>query len=333
VKHFVALLALLLLAPCAAGTDLGPGNEAVAARYEAWVAKGARTQPPPVPKEGETPARRVMVTGFGLFSGVTFNVSGMVVESMANPEFWPAEMDLRKAATPPKEGSLRRGVLKEDDGGARVWQRTLVIDGRRFEVAFLLLDVLWDLAPAIVLHEARTFRPDFVLMTGRGGREAVLEGGSRNRATPHPGFRADGAPDEKNRPRGKTVLDPALEGVESDVAATWDNVALAAAVTPLVREIDERFEVLAPAGGRAENDYICNNVTNVVLHALKGVEVPLAGDRIRLRADLPGVEAGFFHYPAGAKDDPAEAQAWARVLATILRELARTAVAPSAPAR
>jgi hypothetical protein len=260
-----------------------------------------------------------MITGFGLFSGVEFNISGVVVESMAREAFWPAAVDLAApVGEPPAAAAVGAGRLTERDGGARVWQRALRIDGEEYEVAFLLLDVLWDLAPALVLHEAETFRPDLLLLTGRGGDALVFEGGSVNKAIPHPGFASDGAPDRRNLPRSTTLLPPDLPGVRADIRATWDGPRLAAAARAFVDAIDPRIEVRAPAGGREENAYICNNLAGVVLHALGGVEVPLAGGAIRLRSTLRDAKAGFLHYPASAGNGPAEVRGWTRVLARVV---------------
>lgn len=310
---------LLLPAVPALGTDLGKeGNVDVARRFGAWCKGSAHLRAPEPVKEGETAPRRVMITGFGLFSGVEFNISGVVVESMADAKFWPGSVQLDDDLAPAPDAIASPGVLQRSDGGARVWQRTLTIDGSRYEVGFLLLDVLWDLGAAIVLHEATRFQPDLILMTGRGGSEAVLEGGSVNHAVLAPGFRADGKQDPNNRPTTAFVLDPSLTGVKRDIAATWDNARLAEAIRPLLPSIAPDIPLLAPPAGRADNAYICNNITNVVLHGLEGVNVALAGGSIYVRTDLQHTKAGFFHYPASAKREPAEVFHWARVMATII---------------
>lgn len=321
-----ALLLALLLSPgpddVARATDLGRGNEQVKRAYEAYVKGGPRL-------EASEASRRVLITGFGLFSGVEFNISGVVLQSMADPTFWPTEAKLDALPKPPAK-AVGAGTLTAKDGGARAWQRTLVIDGRTYEVAFLLVDVLWDLGAAITLFEAEHFEPHLIVMTGRGGKAAVFERGALNRAAPYTGFRHDGRPDPTNKPVAQSVLDPQHPGVEQAIAMSWDNERLAAAARPIVASMRAGYEVVAAPAARPDNTYICNNISCVVLHGLQGRKVALAGGAIELEvAGLAETAAGFFHYPARATREPAEVQAWARMLATVVK----THFAAKAPAR
>ncbi len=295
-------------APYARTTDLGDGNDDVAKMFESYKKGGPRT------KKSDA-KRRVMMTGFGLFSGVDYNISGVVVESMASEDFWPTEILATAMYAPPKQENVGKGVLKKKDGGARVWQRTLKVAGEEYEVAFLLLDVLWDLGPAITLYEAQHFQPHLIIMTGRGGKRAVFEGGAVNNATKHPGFRYDGKADGKNRPVRSFVLDPELTGIEAAIATTWDNQKLADMAREQIQAIgDAKFEVVAPAKARPENNYICNNITAAVMHGLKGVDVELAGGKIKLKdVKLPDTRGGFFHYPAAATNKAWHVWQWCSV--------------------
>lgn len=312
----LALLLLLLLpAPLADATDLGPGNQALAKRFEAYKKGGHRSKK-------STARHRVMITGFGLFSGVDYNISGVVVDSMANEKFWPKLHGATVQYAPPKASEVGSGKLSERDGGARVRQRLLTINDLEVEVCFLVLDVLWDLGAAITLYEAQNFRPQLIIMTGRGGRTAVFESGALNRAAGHPGFRASGDPDRRNQPVTPYVLDPSHEGIESAIAMPWDNEALAKMAREVLAGLDPPHEVVAAPAARKGNTYICNNISAVVLHALKGVEVRLAGGHIKLRSDLEGVKGGFLHYPAKATNRPVEVWRWCEVLAGVItREL------------
>ena len=312
---FAALLALPLCAGSAIdanATDLGEGNRAMKTRFDAWKERGPKS------KASDAP-RRVMVTGFGLFSGVDYNISGVTVASMADPAFWPATVSL---ADLPEAGAehVASGKLVDADLGAKHWQRSLEIDGVTYEVCFLVLDVLWDLGAAIVLEEARRFQPHLIVMTGRGGRRTVFESGAVNSATGYSGFRYDGAPDRENVPATPHVIDPALPGVEAAIPMTWDAPRLAAAAKPIIEAMGRGHEVYAAPRARPENNYICNNISCAVLHGIARKDVALAGGEIRIEdIALPDTAAGFLHLPAAAQNTPAEVQAWCHVLARVMK--------------
>lgn len=291
-------------------TDLGEGNDAVARTFAAWKKTGPRLQP-------SDADRKVMITGFGLFSGIDYNISGVVVESLADVRFWPQTTKLEALETPPAS-VIAAGKLTASDGGAKAWQRRLVIDGETYEVGILLLDVLWDQAAAITLYEARAFQPDLIVMTGRGGAKAVFEAGALNRAVSAPGFRADGAREETNLPKHVHVFDPEADGVETEIAMPWDNKRLAKLAKPIVDSIGRGYEVFAPQAARKDNTYICNNISCAVLHGVKHDEVHLAGGKVKIeKLGLSDATAGFFHYPAKATNAPKEVFAWARMLMAV----------------
>lgn len=308
---FVLVLALLPLPAFA--TDLGDGNVEVGKTFAKWVEGGPRLK-------ASDCERRVLISGFGLFSGVDYNISGVVVESMANEAFWPKGVRLDEAMKTPAKSKVKSGLLTEKDGGAKVWQRTLVIDGETYEVGFLLLDVLWDLGAAITLYEAKTFKPHLIVMTGRGGQKAIFEKGALNQAAGYPGFRSDGAQDPKNTPVTPNVLDPKLDGIEAAIGMTWDNTKLADAARPVVDSMKKGYAVMAADAARPRNTYICNNISCAVLHGIKRDAISLAGGKIKITGvDLSDTTAGFFHYPAASTNEPAEVLTWARMLATVVK--------------
>lgn len=305
-------------------SDLGEqGNIFVAKQFETY-----RRLHPDGACHAQGAGKRVLVTGYGLFSGVPYNISGTVVRSMADPAFWPEQIGLDApsgaAWAPP-----RTGLVSSSDAGAVAFNRSLVVDGERYEACFLVLDVVWDLAGAIVVHEESRFKPRLVLMTGRGGDQASFEAGALNRASPYPGYDADGRPlGSINTPESKWVLPD--DAVDAALAMTWDPGELAAAAGPRTELLG--YPSIGQRAARPDNNYLCNDVSYVALHASQNRATSLAGGRVSLDSpDLPREPVvGFFHFPAAdaAHPDPAAYRqgifAWAKVLAQTIELSARS---------
>ncbi len=266
---------------------------------------------------------RAIVSGFGLFSGNSFNISGVVVESLANKAIFPDEMEtsvqsLRAAPL----GAVEDGKLPFYGSEAQTWNRTLVIDGKPFDVCFIHVDVMWDLAAAIVIHEMFEFRPAVVLMSGFAAGQIVrVEKGSHNNAGRSPAYNRDGSAARAVAPRERYLLPPNAPGVQNMINMTWDNKSIATHISPLVKEIWNKFEVKPTEKINENDDYICNNTSYVVLHAAKGVEVELAGGKVRLKASGPlPAKIGFLHLPT-SNNDSKSVQGWGRVFAKIIVSL------------
>jgi hypothetical protein len=276
-------------------TELGrDGNEAVAARFARYVAK-PRSAPPPAA------GRRVLVSGFGLFKGVSFNISGLVASALASPDLAAAD-----------------GTVREDDHGAWVRERRLDVHGVDTELCLVTLDVLWDLAAAILVHEMRRWQPELVVMLGRGHGQAIFETGALNAARAMAGFAADGASVETNRPL-TPQLTPGDPG--ASLAMTWNAGAAHAAVSGRIAALG--FETVVAAGARPANDYICNNVSYAALCAASPTPLrplPLAGGRIELQPGsvVSQPRIGFLHLPAGAGGDAASVRQWAEVVLGVI---------------
>ncbi|HXT00868.1 MAG TPA: hypothetical protein VN915_09360 [Elusimicrobiota bacterium] len=326
----LALLAAALAAgPCFAGqgpdkSDLGEqGNLFVAKTFSAY-----RRLHPEGACRAAGPGTRVLVTGYGLFSGVPYNVSGTVVRSMADPAFWPERVELDEPSLAALK-TPRAGLVLPADAGAAAFNRSLYIDGKRYEACFLVLDVIWDLAGAIVVHEESRFKPEVVVMTGRGGSEASFEAGALNRASPFPGYDADGKPlGSINVPESKWVV--ADEPADAELPMTWDALALAEAAAPRASRLG--YSAIGQARARPENNYLCNDVSFVALHASRNRPTSLAGGLVLLGSpELPRTPAvGFLHFPAVDAEHPDLAayasgiDGWARILAgTIARAAAK----------
>jgi hypothetical protein len=319
-------LFLVLVAAAAAGrpasaqspqtkSDLGDqGNIFVAKTFDAY-----RQLHPDGACRAQGSGKRVLVAGYGLFSGVAYNISGTVVRSMADPTFWPDQIVLGASNLSPLGPPVSGLVQAADDGGV-AYNRSLVIDGERYEACFLVLDVIWDLAGAIVIHEESRFKPQLIVMTGRGNSIESFEAGAINRATPYPGYDADGRPlGSINVPQSDWLLPDSP--VDSILPMTWNAQELAAAAEPEAELLG--YSAVGQKAARPENNYLCNDISYVALHASLNKSTSLAGDRIVLDSpELPvRPVVGFMHFPAadGAHPDLGAYRdgifAWGKILA------------------
>ena len=302
-------------------TDLVDNRE-VAAAFAAFKEATAHC---PVPDRVRENTGRVIVTGFGLF-GSQFNISGIVAMSMSNPDFWPSEVNLRTSRA--RNSAVFRHGDVQTKHGVYLLTRDLTIDDHDYQVCFLLLDVKWDLAAAIILHEAGIFKPDLVIMGGMNGREptaAYFETGAVNEATLSTGFTAEGHRLPTNVPAGGDLR--VLQSLPADHLAkmTWDAELLAQRTEATVAAISRNVTFSTRAAPiRRDNDYICNNVSFAVTSGLTGQAVALAGGAIRIPAQNTGAKVGFLHYPyqasvEGRADHAEEVFGWTKLLASIIR--------------
>ena len=293
-------------------TDLGEvGNHQIAQAFEKYKSKKEicriRSNYP-----------RVILTGFGLFSGIDSNISGVVSQVLASTKFWPSQFNT-KIKLPNTDQSLEAFYhLNESDLGARTAQRIISIDGRKIDICFLTIDVKWDLASAITIYQMHHFQPHFVLMTGRGESFASFEGGANNYATPYSGFHSNGEKDFENTPKQTYVLNPNDPGVKSTIPLTWNPFLARERSLDLLDSMG--YESRAARYARDKNDYICNNIAfTVASAALNPPVINLAGNLISLEPKLRWQpKVGFFHYPQDAIAKKPELEIWARI---ILRQI------------
>lgn len=293
-------------------TDLGEtGNTAVAERFEAYKERREANQ---LGCRPTTNFPRVIVTGFGLFSGAPYNISGVVARTFADPTFTPATIPLQGADTIGSNGVVSSGTVPASAEGAVARVRTMKIRGRDYEVCVLGLDVIWDLAAAIIVHEAEAFQPKMILMSGRGGQQAIFEGGAVNDASlGAAGYQSSGAMNYGNAPQQSYVLP---DGPDS-LPMTWSNSLLYQKTYSLISSLGHTSTYVANA--RPSNNYICNNVSYVVLQASTGAPISLAGGKVQWTPDITSQpKVGFFHYPASASNSRSSVTKWVRILATAI---------------
>lgn len=333
-------------------TDLGPaGNKKVVEQFKLYQNKSEHC-------DGTGTGTRILMTGFGLFSsppknarGTPYNISGLVARFMADDQAFPSIVDTAKTQplhTIAQKEYATHSHMPANAQGAVIKQREMVIDTIPVTVCFVMLDVIWDQAAAIILFESTTFKPDRIIMSGLNSGEkkfGMFEAGAVNNATAFGGFDAEGKPIDINVPvqnlsGGSPVLPPGDAGVQETIAMTWNGKNLASTTEPLAKNIKRGltsgiFSVRSEAAERRSNDYICNNVSFVILHGIKGAVVNLAGGLLRLgpadRAPTAGQQiefvefsptigaavksAGFFHYPNTATDKGATIFGWGKVMA------------------
>ena len=289
-------------------TDLGSGNAAVKKKFDLYRLKSTHC------KINNPQHPRVIVTGFGSFNSDQ-NISGMVALAMGARDFWPSNIQLSRPTRPIGDFEIKNyGSLTEY--GALLVQRTLKIDDQTYDICFMYLDVLWDLGAAIVIAESRNFKPQMILLTGRGnGEQATIEGAALNAARDSHGFGPEGHIDPENIP----VLDqtPILENGPDQLRMNWDQQAISDSITPLTSRLDVSFELAETV--RLNNDYICNNLSYAVLAAVEGYPIKLAGNQIIFTSKkMSSTYVGFFHYPSTAPRNQELLSSWGDVLAGII---------------
>ena len=298
-------------------TNLGSvGNQLVTDTFERYRGKAEHCR-------ASSDAPRVLVTGFGLFIGAEYNISGTVVSSFADPNFTASDIDPTGRTVPLADASS--GRLDFSDFGGRAKNRTIRISGQEYNLCLLTLDVLWDLAAAIVIDEAHAFRPDLIIMTGRGRKtlQAVWEGYARNQAKAVSGYLSSGASAEgSNIPidNGIPVLPSLASGLE--LRMSWESAMLKSSTEQIIADINPDFSVLAPEAWSPGNDYICNNISFVALAAREHQQISLAGSTLNFlpeHSDLAATtKIGFLHFPSASDHNPAQVMGWIKVLATAI---------------
>lgn len=310
-KGLFLLVVLLTCAPAAdAASDLG-------AEANVWVKRAFSAYQRRHPEgacRAAGPGRRVLLTGYGPFGGDATNLSGTIVRSMAEEAFWPSNVkNISSAQKGPAEGT--DGRIRHVDNGGAAFNRSLKIEGRDYEFCFLVLDVTWELAGAIVVHEMAAFKPELVMMMGAGTSRVQFEAFAVNRAGAHPGYDSEGRSfGRANRPIGLNAV--IIEGYPSDfmLPMTWNSGALAQAVRPDVLALG--YESAGMTRPMVGNDYLCNELSFIALHASYNFPTSLAGGLIELRSPEVGDQpiVGFLHLP-NAPTSTGNVFSWSKVIA------------------
>lgn len=285
-------------APMRPLTDLGSmGNISVAKNYQNYKKHFEQ-----IGCRASGDGHRILLTGFGLFSGVNYNISGAVVSSMASSKFWPEVIDLEN--TNPTSSTAQNGILSAKGPGVTIVNRSLTINHKKFEICFVTVNVNWDFAAAVFIDQATQFQPELILMTGRGGSSVSLESGAINNATRYSGFDAAGKildernPETENQPVQDGVVVLSEYSQNTVLPLSWNTFLANQAIESKVKTLGYGIE--QPVDARSENNYICNNVSFVLAHASQNNVSTLAGGALVIPSpafsNTPKV--GFFHFPA-----------------------------------
>lgn len=284
-------------------TDLGRHNDAVASRLSRYQSKSSHCQ------SVEGVKYRVMLTGFGPFSGEPVNTSGLVAMNFSR---FMKHID-SKIIIP---------EIKGDDADAIVNQEVINIEGAKIAVCAVETSVIWDLAGSIYLHEASLFKPDLIIMSGidSGNRfVGTWEQYSSNIAVGESGYESDGSVSSVTPVRSSSDdIIKIFPGGPEKFLMTWDAASLAAKTDLIIKEKLKDFELqTSPAAN--PSDYLCNNVSYVVLAGISGFTLPLAGGKMLVHAEgLRATKAGFFHYPSFSPQDEISVKVWIEVMAKVI---------------
>jgi len=265
-------------------TDLGDeGNKFVATEFASYT----QLHPQGQCKSSGT-GTPVIITGFGLFEGVSYNISGTVVQALAGQR--PAAVKISSA-----------------DHGAKVYNNLITVNGRKYDACLIIADVIWDLAATIINFEAKQYKPRMILMTGRGSSTASYEAGGINYAVSKPGYDSNGNPlsdptGHTNIPKQSWIVNSMIPG--QIIAFNWNAKKLARASESTIASLG--YEVVGQSGPREDNNYLCNNIGFITSYYSAGNNVTLAGDKITLYSPdyVYSPVVGFFHFPTVDFDHP-----------------------------
>jgi hypothetical protein len=274
---------------------------------------------------------------------------------MADPAYWPDRVDLASFDPTSDDPMGSRSILDDDDFGGKATQRQLTIDGQEVTVCFILLEVIWDQAAAILADEARRFGPEKIIMTGGGvtthAGTGEFEGGALNRAMDLSGYDTHGRSDARNVPAPSRepgvyppILDRSAPGVREVLPMRWDGPYLVELTRPIARSIRRAgqagiFDVEAVKDAKLNNIYLCNNISYATLAAIDGQPLHLAGGLVQAAAfgdprgawrdgDVLKIDigqafrrttlAGFHHIPDTRTDAAQTMLGWAKVFAKVM---------------
>lgn len=219
------------------------------------------------PKEDQI---RVLVSGFSLFQGLRWNISGIVARQLARP------------SEDPIEGFNR--WMNEMSGPPEVGDRVFERQDLDYHLVSVVLETCWQNALQDLVAVAEHYQPHLILMLGRGNDPIkwIFESAAANLRSDSPGFDFF----------GNQRLSP--QTLELDRAPTvrhqWKPSEF------LSSQSDFPFEWEAPGSHREENIYICNHLAYGMTDWMDFQNRKARKTNGKSQARLG--EVGFLHLPA-----------------------------------
>lgn len=254
--------------------------------------------------------KKTLLTGFGLFANLDFNISGAIVENYAlqNQIFSKNEF---------KDLDLKKGILIQSDNGKRIYDCEVVIQKEIFLVRCLLLDVVWEQSGIEVIRQMELFQPDLVLMLGRGNSDVdvIFEMGALNKKNSHPGYSCEGVILEQPQcTTGEIIKDGPPK-----LMMNWNAKDLAHLIKSNLQEMGLQCFVAETA--RSENTYICNNISYMALAANQKGNFTLSESNKELKVKINSdPKIGFLHLPTSLKLEKEKIFGWIKNINTIIYE-------------
>jgi hypothetical protein len=280
------------------------------AQYDANVAFARSYVPTCKPTSGR---KRVLVTGFGRFLGISENATGRIVSTVLPAATYPLTTSppANEIDPPGPQTSVALGTVRLPKSGD-------------VDVCAMIVPVYWDLAAILVAKEVDAFGPDLVVMNGVAGSEQDLwiELGSVNRAMEE----VDGSNRLQPVPTGGRSYVPLVASAAASDKLKGTLLSYGAVKAGALSAMQQRAAVLDDDGRRfdevltgaklagfprAGNTYLCNNVTYLVnyLMAYPGKSVglltaskPVAGKpnqvRVKIARDVRTIPRVFMHWPS-----------------------------------
>jgi hypothetical protein len=269
----------------------------------------------PKAEQGPSDVKKVLLTAFGLFNQHGFNYSSQVLMALADPHFFAEKVNF-DVKTPGHFKPRERGSYPRF--GALFGDRYFKIQGERIHVRLLHIDVLWDLAPGIILAEASRYMPDFIFMTGLGGTKGIFEAGALNFAKGSAGYDYDGILATHNMPTTSQILP--TEHSSHELKLSWNPAKIMDDCRQLIADIP--YPIEAATGARQENTYICNQVSYVAQYAAEAKnKFHLMARRVAFNPLESRPITGFMHYPQISDMEPALIRKWCLLLCGVMKSV------------
>ena len=290
-------------------TNLGVrGNQELADIFSSYKEKSKHCKSA---TSGQIP---IIITGFGMYHG-NYNISGVLSELLGSEN---------TSHLSQQEITQSMGRTSFEDFGGRVFQKVITIKNKHYNICSMVLDVKWDLAAAIIIHEINLFKPKAVLMMGQEEALSIEKGALNITGHKMPGVDSDGNAVGFNNPHSEWILDPNLHNkLPHKVLHSWNGEKIKNALNEI--QIDLNYPIILQKDANQYNDYVCNNTAYIVQFAANsGSTIKLAGDKIQTQINniARRIQIGFLHLPWKAMStEKDETKIWVESIQSVMSEM------------